>query len=205
MNSLILSTDSGIGKTSSLIKCLYNFRNLYPCIKGYTTQRIFKYENPYGFINIDINDAIKMYAKTLNPKVVLCDNWKKTHDKSLFLKLNKFGNELNYEIFTSNFFKFLHNFKSSDLIVIDEIGGKELLNDDVFNLLKKIITSDIKTIIVYKNTKQFNSMFLNSNSIPNSSLLNRRMELEQLFGTFVSLNSKDDIEHLLYKYLRSNI
>lgn len=116
----------------------------------------------------------------------------------LFAPNNMFGFRQN--VFERLFMNYLSSWKSSDFIVIDEIGGKEILNNYIFNSLKELSSTEQKKVIVYKNDNQFGAMFKRFVECPSQPLLYRRTQLEQVLKTnsnFVVENLETNLEEYI--------
>lgn len=204
INPLILNSGSGSGKSTFLIKSLYENKDRYKSIVGYTTRRVLNQGKHLGFTTIDINEALEIYSNTLNEESVLKVDVSELVLDDIFLYAPQEQLGFKQEVFEEQFSNHLHNWKNSDLIVIDEIGGKELLNNYIFNYLKSIINSDIKKIFIYKNDAQFGGMFKRFTECPSQPLLYRRTLLEVLLkkeSNFITENLSSNID----SYLKLNL
>lgn len=200
-NHLLISLKSDTGKSTSLLNFLYYNKERYKNICGYTTRRVFKDGNVYGYSLIEINSALELYSSNGNTEKILKSDFNDISQNEIFLKTHNCKYIFDDQIFEKYFFRCLEC-KNPDLIVIDEIGGKELLNQTVLKKLTEIFNSKHDLILVYKIQEQFQNMVKKSN-LRNLELIEKRKKIEKYFSNFTSISDIKDSSHLNSEILES--
>lgn len=179
--NIMISLKSGVGKSTSLLQYLFENRKNYNSISGYTTRRVYKDNKVYGYILIEINKALDLYFCNHSSDSILKCNYNEIVIDEVFLKTIDDKYLFNQDIFEKYFLNYID--LNSDLIVIDEIGGKELLNSKILSALIEIFNSNKNLIVVYKLQKQFNNTLKSSNKLADE-ILSKRKILEKHLANF---------------------
>ncbi|EGY76257.1 hypothetical protein HMPREF9129_2245, partial [Peptoniphilus indolicus ATCC 29427] len=182
--NLMISLKSGVGKSTSLLQYLFENREKYNSISGYTTRRVYRNNKVYGYILIEINKALDLYSCNHSSDSILKCDYNEIVIDEVFLTTLDSKYVFNQDIFEKYFFEYID--LNSDLIVIDEIGGKELLNPKIFDTLLEIFNSNKNSIVVYKLQEQFNNMLKSSNKLADE-ILSKRKILEENLSSFNSI------------------
>lgn len=141
--NIILTGGSGFGKTTFLLKILSPFRN--DC-GGYVTQRLIKSGRTQGF-------CIKPFAEALTSEIEYAPGI-----ASIFLKKSDDGWERNDDVFLTMSLSSLSNIEDKKLIVMDEIGGFELIYPEFRRRIREITEGDIPWVAVLKGRENLEAM-----------------------------------------------
>lgn len=146
MNHLFIKGNSGIGKTTILLRCIEPFRNE---IGGFLTQRILdKNGETFGFTLVPIEEVIeptRIYSNDIRDMFIRKENdsWKK--DTKIFM-------DKGIEILESGMKA------KKKLLIMDEIGGVELKEEAFKRQLYKVLGGPIPCLGVLKSARNYESM-----------------------------------------------
>lgn len=150
---LFLQGDSQIGKSTLILESILPF---LPVITGFLSQRLIKYGQTKAFCLTPIElaaSSLVMYDAGI---------------PNIFLE-NTLGKwQKNEEVFRTYGVKLLSNLTGKQLVVLDEIGGMELLVEPFREKLYEVLSSDIPCIGVIKSHK-------------NKSTMNKSVDLEEKY------------------------
>lgn len=165
--SLFLQGNCGIGKSTLILESIKQF---LPVTAGFLSQRLISGGETMGFCLTPINLASSAIEEFYEEK------------PNIFLhkRLGKW--QRNDEVFFSHGVKLLSELKGKQLIVLDEIGGMELLIEPFRNKLYEVLACGIPCIGVIK-------------SYNNKSLMEKSIDLGQSY-TEQYLKLCDDIVNI---------
>ena len=163
--SLFLTGDSGEGKTTLLFQCLMPYRSF---VSGFYSQRLIdKNQNTVGFRLASAKEEWKpkaYYEEALT---------------NVFLRREN-GNTLTFpEVFLTAGSKLLKNHENEKLILMDEIGGVELLIPEFMEAIHQCFNGPTPCIGVVKSHK--NLALMTKKSGGNLSLEPLLTKLEEEF------------------------
>ena len=163
--SLFLTGDSGEGKTTLLFQCLKPYRSF---VSGFYSQRLIdKNQNTVGFRLASAKEEWKPKAFYEEPLT------------NVFLRREN-GNTLTFpEVFLTTGSKLLKNHENEKLILMDEIGGVELLIPEFMEAIHQCFNGPTPCIGVVKSHK--NLALMTKKSGGNLSLENLLTKLEEDF------------------------
>jgi nucleoside-triphosphatase len=193
---LFLEGDSGEGKTTLLFKCLQSYKKK---IGGFYSQKLINATgDTRGFRMIPASEAwipSLPYQKGIS---------------NVFIEKTETGWEKRLEFFDTEGVNMLSIGKEQKLILMDEIGGVELLSSKFMNAFYQCIDGDFPCIGVIKSRKNFQSM---STRVPvKSEAKSRLLELEEelksrSWGKILTFKRRNE-EHLhkeIITFLKQNV
>jgi len=141
--NLLLQGRPGVGKTTLLLEELLPNRN--NCA-GFISQHMIKGGEIYGFCIVPFAEAYYPYT--------LYDS----ENSRTFLEKSKDGWKKNISVFITEGLKCLHVTEGKRFVVLDEIGGIELLSDGFYKRLKELFSGEIPCIGVVKSVRNYEVM-----------------------------------------------
>lgn len=144
---LFLTGDIGTGK-STLIR-----KTLLPHIKdvsGFFVQRVYNGSRLKGFRMCSPSSENYLLDTQLSDK---------NFDTNLFIENYTADNwKINTKIFVDDFFRYLNNTETKNIILLDEIGGFELGIEKIRNRINVLLDGDIPVVGVIKSKKNKDRM-----------------------------------------------
>lgn len=161
--SLFLTGDSGEGKTTLLFQCLEPYRSF---VSGFFSQRLIdKNQNTVGFRLASAKEEWK-------PKAFY-----EGHLTNVFLRRENDNTFIFPEVFVTAGSNLLKNHENEKLILMDEIGGIELLIPEFMEAIHRCLAGPAPCIGVVKSQK--NLALMTKRSGGNLSLERLLTELEE--------------------------
>ena len=102
--NLMISLKSGVGKSTSLLQYLFENREKYNSISGYTTRRVYRNNKVYGYILIEINKALDLYSCNHSSDSILKCDYNEIVIDEVFLTTLDSKYVFNQDIFEKYFF-----------------------------------------------------------------------------------------------------
>ena len=194
--SLFLTGNSGEGKTTLLFQCLKPYRAV---TGGFFSQRLVSESgDTVGFRLASANEEWE-------PKICYQDGL-----TNIFLKRTKEGIVSFPEVFQKEGRELLTNHGDHKLILLDEIGGVELLIPEFMEAVYACLNGPKPCIGVIKSRNNFAMMMARNGG--NSSAFHLRDELEEsvrmsLRNQLLTYHRKDEeaVREKILKYLREGI
>lgn len=194
--SLFLTGDSGEGKTTLLFQCLKPYRAV---TGGFFSQRLVSESgDTVGFRLASANEEWE-------PKICYHDGL-----TNIFLKRTKEGMVSFPEVFQKEGRELLTSHGDHKLILLDEIGGVELLIPEFMEAVYACLNGPKPCIGVIKSRNNFAMMMARNGG--NSSAFHLRDELEEsvrmsLRNQLLTYHRKDEeaVREKILKYLREGI
>lgn len=163
---LFIEGSSQTGKSSAILECIQPFIDV---TGGFLSQRLIENGETKAFCLIPAQTAFSSIAE-YHPEI-----------PNIFLESISGKWEKNNDIFTNEGVKLLTNISGKQLIVMDEIGGMELLSDRFREKIYEVLAGSTACIGVIKSHK-------------NKSLMQKNVELDQRYSV---------LYEKLYEYIKN--
>ena len=186
-----LTGDSGIGKSTLLMKLIKQEQFQ---VAGFFVHRVLNDQNETEGFSLCNAQAIYENAKN--------------REGTWFIWKNRSSHSFDSSVFSSRGLELLQSSSKSEqaIILLDEIGGVELLEDDFFDELLRVLELPNKIVGVYKSDKNFQRQQLDQ-SEKNAILSHRQRLAKKINEQGLLMTLKEDnrlqVENQLKKFMLS--
>lgn len=186
IEKLFLTGPSGSGKTTNLIQLLDSVQG---DIGGFVVQRIRSGERVLGYAMTPAKGARQVWVEASEPP------------PNSFLTMENEGLRFHPERFTADFLQLT---SQGDLILLDEIGGMELLLPEIRLRLAELLNDGPPLLAVWKSKENLMHMIHRGNAP--ASLLSLHQEIELLIqkNERAAIVSESPSQEMLLRFLKMN-